>query len=106
MLETFVYGELRRQASGYEDPVAFYHLRDRDGVEVDLVLERSGRYIAGVEVKASATVRASDFRGLRKLQEAVGDRFVAGVILYDGETALPFGERLWAVPVGGLWEAR
>ncbi len=104
MLETFVYQELRRQASGHEDPVTFYHLRDRDGVEVDLVLERTGRQIAGVEVKAAATVQASDFRGLRKLQESVGARFANGVVLYDGESALPFGDRLWAVPISYLWE--
>ena len=105
MLETFVYGELRRQASGHEDPVAFHHLRDRDGAEVDLVLERSGRQLAGVEVKAAATVRGKDFHGLRKLQDAVGDRLAAGVVLYDGEATLPFGDRLWAVPIRALWEA-
>ena len=103
LLETFVFGELRRQASGSAAPLAFHHLRDRDGTEVDLVLEQSGRRLAGVEVKASATVRAKDFRGLKKLQEAVGDRFVAGVVLYDGEGVLPFGEGLWAVPFGALW---
>ena len=105
MLETFVYQELRRQASGAAEPVTFHHLRDRDGVEVDIVLERRGRLLAGVEVKAAATVRASDFRGLRKLQESVGARFAAGVVLYDGEVALPFGERLWALPLRHLWEA-
>jgi len=30
-------------------------------------MERGGRALAGVEVKASATVTASDFGGLRKL---------------------------------------
>lgn len=105
MLETFVVGELRRQASGYERLVAFHHLRDRDGAEVDLVMERSGRKLVGVEVKAAATVRGKDFSGLRKLQEAVGDRLVAGVVLYDGEATLRFGDRLWAVPIRRLWEA-
>ncbi|MEM7789437.1 MAG: ATP-binding protein [Bacteroidota bacterium] len=104
MLETFVYGELVRQASGGARPVAFHHLRDRKGVEVDLVLERSGRELVGVEVKASATVRGKDFHGLRKLQEAVGDRLVAGVVLYDGGATLPFGDRLWAVPIRRLWD--
>lgn len=106
MLETYVYQELRRQASGHEDAIAFYHMRDRDGTEVDLVLERGGRDVVGVEVKASATVRSSDFRGLRKLQGAVGERLTMGVVLYDGEITASFGERLWAVPichlVGGL----
>ena len=72
--------------------------------EVDLVLERGGREFAGVEVKASATVRSSDFRGLRKLAVDAGKRFAAGVVLYDGETCAGFGDRMYAVPVRALWE--
>ena len=105
MLETFVVGEFRRQASGHPAPIAFHHLRDRDGAEVDLVMERSGRGLVGVEVKAASTVRGKDFAGLRKLQEAVGDRLAVGAVLYDGEATVPFGDRLWAVPIRRLWEA-
>lgn len=104
LLETFVYQELRRQASWYEDELRFHHFRDKDGVEVDVVLERGGRELAGVEVKASATVTAADFRGLRKLKDAAGKRFVGGVVLYDGETYAPFGEGMYAVPIRALWE--
>lgn len=104
LLETFVYQELRRQASWRDDDIRFHHYRDKDGAEVDLVLERGGRELAGVEVKASATVTAADFRGLRKLRDAAGKRFTAGVVLYDGEVSVGFGERLFAVPVRALWE--
>jgi len=104
MLETFVFQELRRQASFQEDLFSFYHFRDKDGAEIDIVLERGGRQIAGVEVKAAATVTAADFRGLRKLREAVGDRFTSGIVLYDGETTAPFGDGLYAVPIRRLWE--
>ena len=103
LLETFVFRELRRQASWHEAPTAFFHFRDRDGVEVDLVLERDAGLIAGVEVKASGTVTASDFRGLRKLAGAVGARFAGGVVIYDGETGASFGDRLHAVPISRLW---
>lgn len=103
LLETFVYQELRRQASGHEDDVRFHHFRDREGHEVDVVLERGGRQVAGVEVKAGATVTRADFRGLRKLASALGTRFAAGVVLYDGETSASFGDRLQAVPIGTLW---
>ena len=106
LLETFVFQELRRQASWQESPIAFYHFRDKDGVEVDIVLEGSGQRVAGVEVKASATVTAGDFRGLRKLKESAGQRFAAGVVLYDGEVTAPFGDRLFAVPIRSLWEIR
>ncbi len=58
LLETFVFQELRRQASGWEDAVNFHHFRDKDGAEVDIVLETGGQRVAGVEVKAAATVLA------------------------------------------------
>ena len=55
-------------------------------------------------MKAGATVSAADFRGLRKLKEVVGKRFVRGVVLYDGETSASFGDGLHAVPIRALWE--
>ena len=103
-LETFVYQELRRQASWYDVPVHFFHYRDKDQVEVDIVIERGARQVAGIEVKASATVRSSDFRGLRKLGRVTGERFAAGVVLYDGEVGASFGDSLYAVPLRRLWE--
>ena len=104
LLETFVFQEMRRQASWRNDDIRFHHFRDRDGAEVDIVLERGTSQIAGVEVKASSTVVAADFRGLRKLKDAAGKRFVAGVVLYDGEASASFGEGLYAVPIRALWE--
>ncbi|HTQ76559.1 MAG TPA: DUF4143 domain-containing protein, partial [Burkholderiales bacterium] len=75
LLETFVLQELRRQASWHEARLSFFHFRDRDQVEVDIVIERGAQAVAGVEVKAAATVRNADFRGLRKLRDAAGARF-------------------------------
>lgn len=105
MLETFVFQELKRQASWHEDPLSFFHFRDRDGYEVDIVIERGAQAVAGVEVKAAATVMPSDFRGLRKLKEAAGRRFTNGIVLYDGETSAGFGDGMYAVPIRALWEA-
>ncbi len=102
LLETFVFQELRRQASGHDARMSFHHYRDKDRTEVDIVIRRGAHAIAGVEVKASGTVRPGDFRGLRKLQGALGDRFACGVVVYDGEATVPFGDRLYAVPVGQL----
>lgn len=103
LLETFIVQELRRQASWQEDPIVFSHYRDKDKNKIDLVIESLGR-TAGIEVKAAATVTNDDFKGLRKLQEATTDTFVAGVLLYDGEAIVSFGEKLWAVPISTLWE--
>lgn len=103
-LETFVYQELRRQADWGDPRLGFHHFRSREGMEVDLVLERDAQELAGIEVKASGTVTAKDFRGLTILRDAAGARFKAGVVLYDGEACAPFGDRLFAVPIRFLWE--
>ena len=70
------------------------------------VIERGARAVAGIEVKAAATVTAADFRGLRKLRDAAGKRFVGGIVLYDGETSASFGDGLFAVPLRALWETK
>ncbi len=80
------------------------HFRTSTGREVDVVLEGPGGKVAGVEVKASAVVSASDFAGLHALAEAAGKKFARGILLYDGDAAVPFGERMIAAPVGALWE--
>lgn len=103
LLETFVYHELRRLASFRVESTAFFHFRDKDQVEVDVVLESEG-LVAGVEVKAASTVADADFKGLRKLKDAAGERFATGVVLYDGPAVVGFGERLYAVPVSHLWQ--
>jgi len=105
MLETFVFQELRRQGSWNEEAVSFSHFRDKDKVEVEVVVESAGR-LAGVEVKAAATVTGNDFKGLRKLQDAAQESFAAGVVLYDGAAVVSFGNKLYAAPISTLWENR
>jgi len=103
VLESFVVSELLKLASWSERRVSFSHYRTKDQDEVDVVIEdRRGRVI-GIEVKASATVRPKDFRGLRQLQEAVGDRFMRGLVLHDHDRVTPFGEKLQAAPLSILW---
>lgn len=103
LLETFVVMELLRQAGWQDEPVKLYHYRDRDGREVDLILERHDGAVIGVEAKAAASVGPSDFRGLTRVRDALGERFKTGVILYTGANTVAFGDRLAAVPLEGLW---
>jgi predicted AAA+ superfamily ATPase len=103
LLETFVLQELRRQSSSGNDPVDFYHYRDRDDYEVDIVLE-SNNSLAAIEVKAASSVQESDLRGLRKLRSAAGNNFACGVVLYNGTVTIRFQDNLWAVPIESLWE--
>jgi predicted AAA+ superfamily ATPase len=103
LLENFAIGEVARQLTWAEEPVQLFHYRDRDRVEVDMVLEHAAGTVIGVEVKAAETVRAEDFRGLRHLANRLGDRLRAGIVLYAGEQQLSFGDRLAALPMAALW---
>lgn len=103
VLETFVLGELLKLASWAEDRYALSHFRDKERNEVDIVIEDGIGRIVGVEVKASATVTARDFSGLRRLASAAGESFALGLVLYDHETTVPFGEKMAAAPISTLW---
>jgi len=105
LLESFVVVELLRHLSSSSVSARPYHLRNHDGVEVDLLLERSDLQLVGIEVKASQSVGAGDFKHLRALETQEATHFRAGVVFYGGDRILPFGPRLWAVPTSWLWRA-
>lgn len=96
--------ELARQASWSDERVEMYHYRTRDRVEVDAVLENRRGQLVGIELKASSTVRAEDFRGLKHLADRLGEDFIGGLVLYTGAETLPFGPRMRAMPVSALWQ--
>ncbi len=106
ILETFVFGELLKLASWSEDRYTFSHFRDKERNEVDIVLEDAIGRVVGIEVKASATVSAKDFSGLRRLASALGDKFAFGAVLHDHDRVTPFGERMAAAPISALWSER
>lgn len=102
-LESFVVAEIAKQIGWSDRRCRLYHFRTHAGREVDLVIEGPGGRIAGIEVKASTTVRAHDLKGLEALAEIAGDRFVRGVLLYTGNLQVPAGRNLLALPIEQLW---
>jgi len=104
LLESFVLQQLIAQA-GWTDPdLRFWHYRDKDQVEVDVVLTR-GSKVWGVEIKASATLHSSDGNGLRRLAAQAGNDFQSGIIFYDGSTLLQLDvPKILAVPLRLLWD--
>ena len=105
LLEGFAYTEVVKAIALSDEETTVSHYRDKDQVEVDMVLERSPGKIVGIEVKASATVRPSDFRGLARLNAVMGTRFACGIVLHDGERIQQTSPKLFAMPVKMLWEA-
>jgi uncharacterized protein len=104
LFETSVITEVAKQATWSERLVDLAHFRDRNGPEVDVVVEdrRTGS-VAAVEVKLSATPTIRDARHLALMRDALRERFAIGVVVHAGTQSVPLGERLWAVPVSALW---
>ncbi|MFT4035065.1 MAG: ATP-binding protein [Patulibacter sp.] len=104
VLEAFVAAELLRQRTWSRQRFDLFHYRDRDGVEVDLVLEFGDGRIIAIEVKSAASFSSKQFAGLSRLRERLGDRFVAGIVLNTGQAGYRYAERLYGAPISALWE--
>ncbi len=105
LLETFVVGELIRDASLLDEVIGWGHWRTHDGQEVDLIVERGDGGVLAFEIKAAGQVRSGDARHLRNLRDALGERFLAGISLYTGLRAYRVEDRLYALPIDRLWRA-
>jgi predicted AAA+ superfamily ATPase len=103
VLENLVVMELARQLTWAEERARLYHYRTKDKIEVDAVIEAPDGRIVAVEVKAGATIRTEDLAGLRNLAGHVGDKFVAGYVLYTGQQTLSYGGKIKALPMDALW---
>lgn len=102
LLETWVYSELLKTINLTQDDWGIFHYRDKDKVEVDFVLENSDNKVIGIEVKASKTVLTQDFNGLKKLASIAKKDWATGLVLYNGDKCLSFGDNLWAIPFSFL----
>ena len=104
LLESFVFSEILKLMTASNLQLTPCHFRDQQMREVDIVLERDDGMIAGVEIKAAASVDSSDFAGLRVLAKACRERFAYGVVLHDSADFVPFDDKLAAAPLSCLWE--
>lgn len=103
VVETFVLAELLKHVAFSAQRLSLWHYRTQTNIEVDFVLENRMGQLTGIKVKASATVDGKDFKGLRHLQETEPESFMRGFVLYAGREMVPFGEKLWAVPLSMWW---
>ena len=103
LLESFVVGEVRKQVSWMDAPIAMGHWRTDAGEEVDLVLEDDAGRVIAIEVKADQRVEAAGLKGMRTLRDSLGDRFVGGVAMTTGSRSYTYEERIHVCPIDRLW---
>ncbi|TAN41176.1 MAG: ATP-binding protein [Nitrospirae bacterium] len=103
VFENFVAMEFKKQIAWSKIQPKLFHFRTQAAQEVDIALEDSAGRIVGIETKLSNTVESRDFKGLAALNEAIGNRFHRGIVLYTGSEVIPFAKDMHAIPVNALW---
>lgn len=103
LVEGMVVSELLKQSGWSAEEYELFHFRDRDGLEVDLIMEFSDGMVAAIEVKASQTFKSDQFKSLVKLKEKLGDRFIGGFVLNTAAQGYQYADRLWGLPIASLW---
>jgi uncharacterized protein len=103
LLETFAVGEILKQVSWSDAPIAVGYFRTERGDEVDLVLERDDGQVIAFEIKAGTRVSGEDLHGLSLLKERLGSRLQEAVIFYTGQYAYRYEDWAWVLPLSQLW---
>ncbi|MCL2101342.1 MAG: ATP-binding protein [Fibromonadales bacterium] len=102
LFENFIATEIMKATSVLPGKFYVSHFNPvrGDGKETDFVIENDKGEAIAIEVKLDSSLDAKDFKNLELCRDTIGDKFKRGIVLYTGEAAVPFGDRLWAVPVG------
>ena len=68
LFENWVISEYQKQNYAVGKEPAIYFWRDSNGMEVDLLVEKSGE-LTGIEIKSGSTLNSDYFKGLKALQQ-------------------------------------
>jgi predicted AAA+ superfamily ATPase len=101
LFETAVLGEVLKTIlhRGQEPQVYFW--RTASGVEVDLVIQYGTRLVP-VEAKLSATPKPAMGDGIRAFQKDFGPQSMPGYVVHPGDSRLPLGPGVVALPFSAL----
>lgn len=103
MLDAFVTSQIRAEATASDLQPRLHHLRDRDGHEIDLLLDYGRRGLIAVEIKSSAAPTRADAKHLLWLRERL-PAVRAGLVLHTGPRLFRLDEAVAAVPIAALWQ--
>ena len=106
LFENFIASEIMKAVSVLPGLYYVSHFNPvrGDGKETDFVIEKDNGETIAIEVKLDSTLTDRDFKNLELCRDTIGDKFKKGVVIYTGADLVPFGDKLWAVPVNFLWE--
>jgi predicted AAA+ superfamily ATPase len=101
MFETLVISEIHKwiRTAGLSVDLASY--RTRTGLEVDLLLS-TAQGVWGALAKLGAEIQAADWRPLRRVGEALGDRWRGGLVVSSGTRLERLDTGVWAIPADRL----
>jgi len=102
LFETYVVSEvlkwIRTSGANFEP----YYYRTRSGMEVDLLLVQ-GEDIIGIEIKNRDHVVRADTKALRRISEAVGKKWIGGLVVTNGGAIRELEHSIWQVPAERLF---
>jgi predicted AAA+ superfamily ATPase len=104
LLEGVVVAELLRQSVSSEVDYRLGYLRERNGLEVDVLVELPDDTVYAIEIRTAAGFRPHQFRALEALAVRAGSRFRGGVVLNTASVGFKYQPGMWGLPISALWE--
>ena len=106
LFENFAATEIMKSISALPGKYHVSHFNPvrGDGNETDFIIEKDNGETTAIEVKLDSSLNDNDFKNLELCRNTIGNKFMKGIVLYRGEDIVPFGDKLYAVPVNYLWE--
>ncbi|MBR5195415.1 MAG: ATP-binding protein [Akkermansia sp.] len=100
ILETWVYGQLVRSYANAGQPLRLSYFRDRNGAEVDFVLEKNG-CLYPMEVKRSSSPSTSDLRWVSHIPPGSSE-LRPGIVFCTATAPVPMPHGALGFPISGL----
>jgi predicted AAA+ superfamily ATPase len=106
IFENFIASEIMKSISSLPGKYYLSHFNPvrGEGNETDFIVEKDDGSTIAIEVKLDSSLNDKDFKNLELCRETIGAKFNKGVVIYTGEELVPYGDKLYAVPVNYLWE--
>jgi hypothetical protein len=106
--ETFVVMQIMPLVALSSPRIQAFHVREGGGAnrrEIDLILQGPRGGVVAIEVKARAEATSTDARHLAWLRDALGDRFLRGLVVHAGSYTTKLSDRIWSMPVASFWRS-